>query len=111
MANTSTPVQYRRASDYIQGLGENLDKIEGTDMLLHSFEVEEERPFGDGTSTLVTMQLSTIDDPEVLVTFHAWSDAIASRLREMESNDAKYPVIVNFAKTKTRRGFTVWTVK
>lgn len=108
MATTKT---YQRASDFIRGLGESLDGIQGKDVLLHSFDVDNERPFGEGISTLVTMQISTIADPDVLVQYHAWSDAIADRLNEMVGNGAELPVIVTFEKVKTRRGFSVWNVR
>lgn len=107
----ATQQTYARASDYIHGLGDSLDTVADKDMLLHEYEIERERAFGDGTSTLVTIKLSTIDDPATVVTFHAWSDAIADRLDEMTGNDVKLPVIVMFTKVKTRRGFNVWTIR
>lgn len=108
---TETKKSYARASQFIKGLGDNLDKIEGTDMLLHSYEIEENRPFGDSTNTLVTMKLSTLDDPENQVLFHAWSESLASRLQELENSEAELPLVVAFERVKTSKGFKVWTVK
>ena len=110
MATTKTG--YRRASEFIKGLGENLDKIAGTDMLLHEFEIERDRQYGDGTNDLVIMTLSTLDDEENKQKFHAWSGSLADRLEEMQgATNAALPLIVAFKKAKTSRGFNVWTVE
>ncbi len=108
MATTKT---YARASQFIKGLGENLDKIEGKDMLLWGFDIEEGRQFGDKENTLVTMTLSTMDDEDTKVLFHAWSDSLADRLRELSANNVALPVVVAFERAQTSRGYRVWTVK
>ncbi len=110
MATETKTSQYRRASDTIKGLGENLDKIAGTDMLLHEFIVEENRAIGDKENTLVTMELSTVDDPENKIKFHAWSQSVADRLHELEVAEVELPVIIQFNRVTTSRGFKVWAV-
>lgn len=110
MATKTETSQYRRASDTIKGLGENLDKIAGVDMLLHEFTIEEGRQVGDKENTLVTMFLSTISDPESKVQFHAWSQSVADRLTELTNAEVELPVIIQFNRVPTAKGFKVWTV-
>ena len=110
MATKTDVSQYRRASSIIKGLGENLDKIAGVDMLLHEFTIEEGRQVGDKENTLVTMQLSTLDDPEVKVQFHAWSQSVADRLTELTNAEAELPLIIQFNRVPTAKGFKVWAI-
>lgn len=110
MATETKTSEYRRASDTIKGLGENLDKIAGTDMLLHEFTIEEGRAIGEKENTLVTMYLSTIADPENKIQFHAWSQSVADRLTELTNAEVELPVIIQFNRVPTARGFKVWAV-
>ena len=111
MAKTETP-EYQRASSLINTeLGEKLDNIAGKDMLLHDYEYEDRGESApQGYRYLVTMDLSTMDDPEVVVKFHAWSKSLGDRLDRIPE-DTKYPLLVNFVKAKTRSGFNVWTIE
>lgn len=110
MTTKTDTSQYRRASDFIKGLGESLDKIAGTDMLLHEYVIEEGRAIGDKENTLVTMVLSTLDDPENKQKFHAWSQSVADRLTELTNSEAEMPVVIQFNRVPTSRGFKVWAV-
>ncbi len=106
----ATTKQYKRASEFIKGLGESLDKIAGVDMLLHEFTIEEGRAIGDKENTLVTMSLSTVDDPENKQKFHAWSQSVADRLTELTNAEAELPLIIQFNRVPTSKGFKVWAV-
>src|ERR1044071_1739343 len=110
MATATKTSQYRRASEYIKGLGENLDKIAGVDMLLHDFTIEEGRAIGDKENTLVTMELSTVDDPANKQKFHAWSQSVADRLTELTNAEAELPLVIQFNRVPTTKGFKVWSV-
>lgn len=111
MATTATQSKYRRASEFIQGIGANLDTIAGKDVLLWEFTVEPERKFGNGTNTFVSMKISTMDDEENIQLFHAWSESLATRLEELNGADGvAYPLIVKFEKANTSSGQKVWTV-
>jgi hypothetical protein len=110
MATAKQTSEYRRASEYIKGLGESLDKIAGTDMLLHEFTIEEGRAIGDKENTLVTMELSTLSDPENKIKFHAWSQSVADRLTELTNAEAVLPLVIQFNRVPTSRGFKVWAV-
>jgi hypothetical protein len=109
---------YERASQYVKGIGESLEKIDGRDMLLHSYSVSQ-RPMRGEAKTFVALNLSTVDDPENIQLFHAWSDSLADKLNDLpsertdEDETRNYalpkPLLVQFKRVSTSGGFRVWT--
>lgn len=109
---------YGRASDHVKGIGEGLEKVANTDMLLHSFEISKRSMRGED-KTFVGMQLSTVSDPDNKVLFHAWSDSLADKLRDLpaERSDEDEvstfilaePLLIKFGKVATSGGFKVWS--
>lgn len=110
VAKSETPT-YQRASTFINAeLGEKLDKIADKDVLLHSYEYEDRGENSPaGFRYLVTMDVSTVDDPENVLKFHAWSKSLGDRLERIPE-DTTWPLVANFTKVKTRAGFMVWTI-
>lgn len=113
MPTQTATSKYRRVTDIVKGLGDNLDKIEGKDVLLWEYEIERSRKYGEGTNDLVTMQISTIDDEANKQLFHAWSTSLCDRLDELTNADnAELPLIVMFERVATSRpGFKAWVMK
>lgn len=109
---------YGRASDHVKGIGESLDKIADKDMLLHSFQISRRAMRGED-KTFVGMMLSTVDDPDNAVLFHAWSDSLADKLADLpatrvdEDETRSYtleaPLLIKFGKVSTSAGFKVWS--
>lgn len=107
MPTSSTPSQYKRASDIVQGIGDNLEKIADTDVLLCSYAIQE-RTMRNENRTFVKMSIA-IDPskPDVRKDFHAWSDSLAEKLSEIPNSDL--PVLIKFIRVPTTAGFRVWT--
>lgn len=109
---------YERASAHVKGIGESLEKIADRDMLLHSFEVSKRAMRGED-KTFVALHLSTVDDPENVQLFHAWSDSLADKLIDLPSERAdedetrvytlSAPMLIAFKRVATSGGFRVWT--
>lgn len=109
---------YERASAYVKGIGESLEKIDGTDMLVHSFSISKRSMRGE-PKTFVALNLSTVSDPANIQLFHAWSDSLADKLvdlpatRDDEDNVSVYtltnPLVLTFKRVPTAGGFRVWT--
>ena len=104
---------YRRASDIVQGIGENLKSIAGRDVLLTAYSVDQ-RAMTDSVTkekadrTIVLLQVAVnIDNPDEITTFHAWSESLAEKLGELTPETL--PVIINFDRVQTRAGFDVWS--
>lgn len=109
MATTSKTSGYRRASDFVEGIGKSLDEIENKDVLLVKFSITERTMEGEKRPiVLLTLALDP-DKPEDTTLFHAWSESLATRLSEIP-NDA-LPLIIAFEQTRTRSGFKVWTFR
>jgi len=108
MATTERSSGYQRATDFSKGIGESLDKVAGSDMLLHDYDMGT-RPMEGEQVDFVSLTLSTVSDPENKQLFHAWSQSLGLRLQEIPKE--KLPVIVNFVQAKTRGGFKVWTIE
>lgn len=111
---------YERASEYVKGIGESLEKIANTDMLLHSFSISQRSMRGEA-KTFVSLELSTVDDPANVQTFHAWSDSLADKLRDLpnersdEDGVALFtlasPLLITFERVNTSGGFRVWSFR
>ena len=102
MPTQTSTSKYRRATEYTKGLGNNLDKIEGKDVLVWEWEVERGRKYGEGTNDLVTMQISTVDDEANKQLFHAWSTSLCDRFDELTNADnAETPLIIMFERFST----------
>ncbi len=99
---------YERVAKYVTGIGESLEKITGTDVLLHSFEVSKRSMRGDA-KTFVSMQISTVDDPDNLIQFHAWSDSLSEKLGDLP--DGVLPALVKFVRVATAGGYRVWSIE
>lgn len=114
---------YERAADKIEGIGSNLDKIAGRDMLLHSF-ILDERPMRGDDKAFVTMSISDVDSPDEVIKYHAWSDSLAEKLAQLSPNyvpgepltlpfsyTLSEPLLVSFVRSPTASGFRVWTIE
>ena len=109
---------YERASSHVKGIGESLEKIADRDMLLHGFEISKRAMRGE-PKTFVALSLSTVDDPENVQLFHAWSDSLADKLTDLpaertdEDETRVYtlaaPLLVAFKRVSTSAGFRVST--
>lgn len=100
--------QYQRASQYIKGIGENLDTIQNTDVLIKGYRVKE-RSIKGADKTFVELDIATLDDPENVVLFHAWSEPLAQKLDDIPAE--AFPVIAKFTRVQTSNGFRVWTIE
>lgn len=98
---------YRRASEFVEGIGESLETIQGRDVILRSYEVDNERPMRGENATLVTMKISEPESEDEIKLFHAWSKSLAQRLEEIPAS--AFPVLVAFKRVNTSSGFRVWT--
>jgi hypothetical protein len=107
MATVSNRQQYSRAADKIEGIGDNLDKIEGRDMLLHNFAISERSMRGDD-KTFVGLTLSEIATPDEVKSYHAWSESLAEKVAQLDKDEL--PMIVAFQRVTTAGGFRVWTI-
>ena len=111
---------YERASEYVKGIGESLEKIANADMLLHEFYVSQRSMRGE-PKTFVGLHLSTVSDPENVQLFHAWSDSLADKLRDLpaersDEDDVSTfklasPLLITFERVATSGGFRVWTFR
>lgn len=111
MATDKVESKYRRATEFTKGLGENLDKIEGVDVLLWDFTIQEGRQIKGNDTSLVTMTITTLNDEANKQLFHAWSEPLATRLNELSNSEAEMPVLIQFVRAATLGGFKVWTIK
>ena len=104
MANTAPT--YARATDYVKGIGANLETIQNRDVLLKSFSISE-RPMRGEKKTYVSLQISELDNLDVVTEYHAWSDSLADKLAEIP--DSALPVVLSFQRVATSGGYRVWT--
>lgn len=104
MANTKS--QYRRATEYVEGIGSNLESIANVDVILRKVSINERDMRGE-KRTFVLMQISPMDNEEEVNLFHAWSDSLAEKLSEIPED--AFPVVVKFTRVATSGGFRVWT--
>lgn len=102
----ATTKEYKRASDFVTGIGANLESIQDKDVLITHFSISE-RPMRGDTRTFVSMEISTKMDPTDTTLFHAWSDSLAAKLAELP--DDSLPLIIKFVRVATAAGFRVWT--
>ena len=102
----STTPTYARATDHVKGIGESLETIQNRDVLLRTFSISERSMRGD-KKTFVSMQISELDNLDVVKDCHAWSESLADKLAEIP--DSALPVVINFTRVATSGGFRVWT--
>lgn len=98
--------QFRRASEYVKGIGESLEGIQNRDVLLRSFEVSE-RPMRGEPTTFVSMKVSELNALDAVTDYHAWSESLATKLKEIP--EGNLPLLVKFERVNTSGGFRVWT--
>lgn len=103
MANTTE--QYQRASTFSKGIGASLESIQNRDVLLRGYEISE-RPMRGESTTFVAIQVSEVGDEEVQ-DFHAWSDSLAEKLKEVPLD--ALPLLIKFTRVQTGGGYRVWT--
>ena len=111
---------YERASTYVKGIGESLEKVADRDVLVHGFSVSH-RPMRGEPKTFVSLNLSTVNDPTNIQLFHAWSDSLADKLADLpaertDEDDVRVyvlasPLLLTFERVATAAGFRVWTFK
>lgn len=111
MATPKDRPKYGRASDYNVGIGETLDRIADTEVLLINAEISERAMRGEKKG-FVSLNIVPDPDgwngePEGVRLFHAWSDSLAEKLSDIPAN--AYPVLITFTKVQTAAGFRVWT--
>jgi hypothetical protein len=100
---------FRRATDIVgKGDSEGLDALAGRDVLLRGAR-SEPRTYGGKENSFTTLDVSELDNLDVITPYHSWSSAIASRLAGIPADD--FPVVVSFVKARTARGFSVWTIE
>ena len=102
----ATAPTYARATEYVKGIGESLEKIQNRDVLLKSFQITE-RPMRGEKKVYVSMQISEVDGLDTVTEYHAWSESLADKLAEIP--DSALPVLVSFQRVATSGGFRVWT--
>jgi hypothetical protein len=105
------PTTYRRVAEFVQGIGDTLDKIADQDVLLLSYQVTTRNLRGEPRS-FVTMRIVTKPDdwdgdPTAATLFHAWSESLAEKLQDLPEN--ALPGIIRFTRVATSGGFRVWT--
>lgn len=114
----ATTPQYGRASDYIRGIGKNIDAIQGRDVLLTGYWVEERETGPGDEKVLVKMEIAELDSngtPEtdedgaiVKTLYHIWSANFANSISELP--DESLPLIVQFNRQPTSSGFRAWVI-
>jgi O-succinylbenzoate synthase len=97
---------YKRAAEFVEGIGDNLDTLQGRDVLLVSFEVGERAMRGE-KKPFVAMSIAELDDAENPTLYHAWSESLAIKLHDIPQDEL--PLLVNFKRVSTTGGFRVWT--
>lgn len=111
MATGKERPKYGKASDYNLGIGDTLDKIADTEVLLVNAEIGERAMRGEKKGfvslSIVTDPENWNGDPNAVRLFHAWSDSLAEKLRDIPAN--AYPVLITFTRVQTAAGFRVWT--
>lgn len=105
VANSAQTPEIARATEFVKGIGENLETIQGRDMILRSFHLSE-RPMRGEKKPFVSMELSEIGSEEVRE-YHAWSESLRDKLAEIP--DDKLPLLVQFVRVSTSGGFRVWS--
>lgn len=90
MATTTT---VKRASTFAPGIGEKLDELLGTDVIVKSCWIGE-RTFNGEMRPIV---LITLDNDKV---YHAWSESLAAKMSEIPVEE--FPLIFKFVKVPTR---------
>lgn len=106
MANTPA-TEFKRATDYVEGIGSNLDAVQGRDVILRGYEVSN-RPMRGESAVFVDLRISETDDPETVTQYHAWSDSLGEKIGQIPQENL--PVLIQFGKTRTSSGFNVWTI-
>ena len=110
MADTEKAVTYNRATEYVKGIGDNLDTFQGRDLLLRRFSISE-RPMKGKETAFVAMVVSEFEagiPSDELNEVHAWSRSLADKLAEIP--ESALPVVVSFVKVPTSSGFKVWSI-
>lgn len=98
MATTSnTP---KRASAFAPGIGQSLDRILNSDVVVQKVWIGERSMDGE----MRAIVLLTLEDGDL---YHAWSDSLAEKISGIPED--AYPLTFKFVKTTTRRGFNVYT--
>lgn len=108
MAAVSGKKSYERAADKIEGIGKNLDTIQGRDLLLVNFGLSERAMRGEDKA-FVSLTLAEIETPDEVEAYHAWSESLAEKLSQLDKGEL--PMIVKFVKVQTAGGFKVWSVE
>ena len=98
---------YRRASEFAENIGENLDALAGRDVLLVAYEITA-RAFKGEIRPFITMAIA-LDPaaPEQSSVYHSWSESLAEKLG-LVPQDA-LPVLIRFTRVSTSRGYRVWS--
>jgi hypothetical protein len=111
MATSKERPKYGRASDFNVGIGDTLDKIADTEVLLLSFDVKDRAMRGEDRKFC---SLQIVYDPDgwdgdrsKAHLHHAWSDSLAEKLADIPVN--ALPVLITFKRVQTAAGFRVWT--
>lgn len=108
MANTAEkPEEYQRAAAFVQGIGDNLDKIQNRDVLLRGFIITE-RTMRGAKQAFVELSISEVGDAEI-VQYHAWSQPLADKLADIP--DEALPLLIQFFRDKTSSGNSVWSFR
>jgi hypothetical protein len=112
MAETKERPKYGKASDFNVGIGDTLDKIADTEVLLLDCSISQRAMRGEQKGFV---SLNIVADVEHWDgnretgsrLFHAWSDSLAEKLKDIPAN--AYPVLITFTRVQTAAGFRVWT--
>lgn len=110
---------YQRAKNYITGIGKNVDEIQGRDVLLHKYFIEERASGPGDENVLVKLEIAELDqngEPEtdsdgalVLTLYHIWSSNFANMIAEIP--DDALPLIVKLTRQPTSKGFRAWNIE
>lgn len=102
----ATAQTYKRAADYVVGIGDNLDRIAGHDVLLVDYQIGDRNMRGE-TRKFVSLDIATVSDPANVQRFHAWSDSLGEKLVDVPQD--ALPVLIKFVRVPTAGGYKVWS--